>query len=389
MLNKIIISNINSIGECEIDFSKSKYKYLENNILDENVNPIAIYGHNGSGKTSLVKCIGSLLTLLTGDPDELSSFPVNIYNVDKCFFNKENNNISNLKSSLSLRFDINDKKYEYFISTLIGTGIVREYLRSENEYTFDRSVKKVNYLSNSFDIDNDEKNFPTLRKLFFDAENDLDIKNVYTYLSNFAYLDMPNKKYSIKSLRTKSINDLLVNKSNEVKEIIKGYNEFPVYSIKEKTNDIKKDTISMNLTKKYYLELESEGDVIDLPLELISSGMMNQSILLSTLLSIPKNGVFFVDELDLALHPSTIKSFLEVVKKRKIQLVFTSHNTNILQSLRPDQIYFAHWNKGFSSYSRLSDIYENIREINNIEKMYLSSVFDEGIKNDKKIFINR
>lgn len=49
--------------------------------------------------------------------------------------------------------------------------------------------------------------------------------------------------------------------------------------------------------------------------------------------------------------------------------------------MRPDQIYFANWKNCSSSYSRLSRIYPNIREINNIEKMYLSSLFDEAIKN--------
>ena len=51
--------------------------------------------------------------------------------------------------------------------------------------------------------------------------------------------------------------------------------------------------------------------------------------------------------------------------------------------MRPDQVYFAKWAKGFSNYYRLSKIYPNIREINNIEKMYLSSTFDEEMKEDE------
>ena len=116
---------------------------------------------------------------------------------------------------------------------------------------------------------------------------------------------------------------------------------------------------------------------------MISAGMKNQSLLLSIILSMPEHGVLFVDELEQALHPSAIKSFLKVVKEKNIQLVFSSHNTYILQLLRPDQVYFAKWDNGFSKYARLSKIYPNIREINNIEKMYLSSVFDEGINNAK------
>ena len=85
-------------------------------------------------------------------------------------------------------------------------------------------------------------------------------------------------------------------------------------------------------------------------------------------------------EIEDALHPLTIVDFLKVARERNIQLIFSSHNTYILQLLRPDQIFFANWKEGYSSYKRLSEIYPNIREINNIEKMYLSHLFDEDIK---------
>ena len=112
--------------------------------------------------------------------------------------------------------------------------------------------------------------------------------------------------------------------------------------------------------------------------------MKNQSALLSILVSMPEHSVLFVDELEQALHPSAIKSFLEVVKSKNIQLVFSSHNTFILQMLRPDQIYFSKWSEGFSAYYRLSKIYPNIREVNNIEKMYLSSIFDGAIEENEQ-----
>jgi hypothetical protein len=50
-----------------------------------------------------------------------------------------------------------------------------------------------------------------------------------------------------------------------------------------------------------------------------------------------------------------------------------------MQEFRPDQIYFSRWKNGDSYYCRLSNIYDNIREINNIEKMYLSNTFEEAI----------
>ena len=164
-----------------------------------------------------------------------------------------------------------------------------------------------------------------------------------------------------------------------MKEILKNYKEFPVYTIKKKVT-----LESANIpSSAFSLVVEGVNFKGELPFEMISAGMKNQSVLLSILLSMPENGVLFVDELEQALHPSAIASFLEVVKKKRIQLVFSSHNTYILQLLRPDQVYFAKWYNGFSKYSRLSKIYPNIREINNIEKMYLSSVFDESIDNAK------
>ena len=59
------------------------------------------------------------------------------------------------------------------------------------------------------------------------------------------------------------------------------------------------------------------------------------------------------------------------------------HNTFAMKELRPDQIYFASWSKGYSSYRRVSDIYPNIMEVNDIEKMYLSSTFDADEPNSE------
>ena len=54
MLEKIIIKNVNSIDFCEIDFKKDKYRFLEDNVRGSIINPVAIYRHNGSGKTSVI-----------------------------------------------------------------------------------------------------------------------------------------------------------------------------------------------------------------------------------------------------------------------------------------------------------------------------------------------
>jgi AAA15 family ATPase/GTPase len=83
MLKKITIKNISSIGECTIDFKKNKYAFLEENVLEDCVNPVAIYGHNGSGKTSLFRAIKGLILLLGYNVNALSPFPVNQFEFNK------------------------------------------------------------------------------------------------------------------------------------------------------------------------------------------------------------------------------------------------------------------------------------------------------------------
>ena len=383
MLNRLIIKNVYSISSCEIDFTKDKYKYLEDNINGDIVNPVAIYGHNGSGKSSILKAISQLIRLMVDPATILSPFVVNNFLFDKYTTSKKKD-ISNVTGSIELYFDLNNTNYNYFISTTSFDGIKFEYLKKDNDIVFERKEKNYIYNGKSQIADNSSPLVPTLRRLASSEINDETIQKVYSYISSFTVVNLPDMSSQHGFVTSKIFNninymDLLVNKADEVKEILKDYNEFPIYNISKQEM---KDPRMMNQTR-YFIEIEGDDFKGTLPFEFISEGMKNQSALLSILLSMPENSVLFIDEVEQALHPSAIRSFIEVIKKRNVQVFFSSHNTNILQILRPDQVYFANWSKGYSNYSRLSKIYPNIREINNIEKMYLSSLFNEGIKDVK------
>ncbi len=170
-----------------------------------------------------------------------------------------------------------------------------------------------------------------------------------------------------------SAKDVVVQRSNEVRNILASYNKFPVYDVVSKQ--------SKTGEKYYSARIMKDKESFSIPYDLMSSGMRNQSFLLSVLLGIPEHGVMIVDELEDALHPLAIIDFIHFALSRGIQIIFSSHNTNILAKLRPDNIVFANWKNGESSYKRLLDIYPNIREVNNIEKMYLNQTFDEVIAN--------
>lgn len=384
MLTRVQISNINAIDYCDVNFQKGKYKYLDNMVYqDKLVNPVAFYGSNGSGKSSFLEAILHLLRLMLFEPQKTSPFMVNRLNVQKQMEKLHstpespltetviNDSFDSITSFVKLFFEIDSKEYEYYIETSLKGCITKESLSVNSQSIFVRDIKSYRYQQKETSIA--ESLYPVLRKLAVDYQEDGDITTAFGFLSGMGYIDAESHNCYFKDIAERDYRDVMVEKSTMVKEILSQYQEFPTYDFVSKLNNDGK--------KEYRIELKLNEGSLSLPYQLMSSGMFNQSVLLSTLLSLPQNGVLFVDEIEDALHPITILDFIKVAQDKNIQLIFSSHNTYLLQKLRPDQIIFANWNNGYSTYKKLSDIYPNIREINNIEKMYFSNMFDEGIKN--------
>lgn len=389
MLTRVQISNINAIDYCDINFQKGKYKYLENMIYGEKlVNPIAFYGSNGSGKSSFMKAIFHVLRLMLCEPQKASPFVVNRFNVDKYITALAKTHAANSQAPLTkqeftdsldsitsfvrLFFEINSHEYVYHIETsYVSSCIIREYLLANKTHVFERSRDSYRYSQKEISIS--ESLYPTLRKLAADNHEDEHISAAFAFLSGMGYIDAVKHNSYFRDSVERDYRDIMVEKSSTVKSILSQYQEFPAYNFISRLSD--------DGRKEYRIEMETSNGSLSLPYHYMSSGMLNQSVLLSTLLSLPQNSVLFIDEIEDALHPITILDFIKVAKERDIQLIFSSHNTYLLQKLRPDQIIFANWKDGYSTYKKLSDIYPNIREINNIEKMYFSNMFDEEIKN--------
>lgn len=381
MLTRVQISNINAIDYCDINFQKGKYKYLDNMVYrDKLVNPIAFYGCNGSGKSSFLKAILALLNLMLLEPQKVSPFIVNRLNFRKQINKMQeplldgefDDSLDSTTSFVRLFFEVESDEYEYYIETWFIEGcITEEYLSVNGQSIFVRGVDWYRYNQKETNIV--ESLYPSLRKLAVDNDEDKYITTAFGFLSGMGYIDAVKHNCYFKDVVERDYRDIMVEKSEIVKDILSQYQEFPRYNFVSRLNDDGK--------KEYRIELKTDEGFISLPYQLMSSGMMSQSILLSTLLSLAPNSVLFIDEIEDALHPITILDFIKVAQDRNIQLIFSSHNTYLLQKMRPDQIIFANWNNGYSTYKKLSDIYPNIREINNIEKMYFSKMFDEDIKN--------
>lgn len=382
MIEKLRIKNVCSISEATMDFKKGKYEFLNENVLGDIVNPIAIYGHNGSGKSSFFSAINQFVALMSAPAGNLMPFVVNNFSFNDYQKNPTKENEGKIIGTIDFCFSLGKNHYEYSISTSRNSYISEEYLRKDQEIIFERHVDNYSFEGKKRAVAASSRLIATLRILASDEISNGTIQSVYAYLSSFTFANMirvaTGHFVTGKPLSNwGKMGDLMVEKSDEVKKYLKRNKDFPYYSVK-KENVL---TINPNgsALENYYIEMEDGDWRGTIPLALASDGMMSNTTLLSILLAVAKNSAIFIDELEVALHPSTIKAFLDVVREKKIQVIFSSHNTNILQDLRPDQVYFAKWSKGYSTIKRLSTIYPNIREVNNIEKMYMSRFFDEAI----------
>lgn len=101
-----------------------------------------------------------------------------------------------------------------------------------------------------------------------------------------------------------------------------------------------------------------------------------------------RHATLLADELGASLHPRLLDGLIRAVndaprKRMRSQLVFTTHETGLLESqdglppaLRRDQVYFTKKNaKGASELYSLAEFKDEARPVHNIRKRYLSGLY--------------
>ena len=87
--------------------------------------------------------------------------------------------------------------------------------------------------------------------------------------------------------------------------------------------------------------------------------------------------VIIIDDLDMNLHPLVLRKILEIINDTNSQLIFSSHNTSILNEflLRRDQIWFMEKDNEESRLTSLSDFKPKYEIDKNLDKSYLTGRF--------------
>lgn len=119
--------------------------------------------------------------------------------------------------------------------------------------------------------------------------------------------------------------------------------------------------------KTLFFKLEEESD-----------GTQKFFSLLGPFIDVLMNGyILFIDELEASLHPQLTKFLVNLFhnpaqNRNNAQLIFTTHDTNLLNLLRRDQVWFTEKNPKTGSTDLYSLLEFSPRKDQNIEKGYLA-----------------
>ncbi|MFA6013201.1 MAG: ATP-binding protein [Desulfobacteraceae bacterium] len=334
-------------------------------------------GPNASGKTNAIIALRVLLEMLF--KDELTK--LNNYN---CFFSHETD------IELGYDFTINNQTINYVIKYDFLKNVLSEKLTLDGKIILNRMGNNAESLiteNNTFDdLDND---ILLLRTIYFNTKfrgNDT-LKSWFEFLSNSAYVNPFKRHIFSPSKDTMSLNDYLDNNNvNDINCFLSEYNfrQQIEYDKKSSGNRVRMETDG----DSRYIFFKRDGIGEPIPYEWESLGNQNLLNVLPPFFHVINHGgMLLIDEFSSGFHNELeellVKYFFS--KSKSSQILFVTHSTNLLSTsiLRPDQIYSVDFNDTEGSViKRFSD--EKPREAQNLERMYVSGVFN-GLPNYEKI----
>lgn len=382
MLSKIIIKGFRSFkNETIIDFKRTNYTFLsDTNVADNGIlKGVMFVGANASGKSNIILAIKLLLDLLFVEREVNKG-------VLLCLFGEK------FEFSIDYCFEIEGKQISYKITNDVLNDILYEKLYIDESLVLER----MGLTAKSYIFDNKEtvytenelsKDTLALRTIYFNtrfAGNDTLIK-WFEFLQNSIYFNA-FERHAIQYGKEKmALSDYLKKYGTEkLNEFFTKYNfEHIVNYTSECEGNNYTFKISDNEKELFFMR-----NGINMPLPFDQESLGNRTLLNmlpSFLKALENKGMLLIDEFSSGFHNELEELLIKYFMKNSVQsqMIFVSHSTNILTTslLRPDQIYTVNFDGiNGSRVKRFSD--EQPRVAQNLEKMYLSGVF-EGLPNYK------
>ncbi|MBM5782355.1 MAG: ATP-binding protein [Pelagibacterales bacterium] len=440
MLLRFSCENFLSFGEGKnafqfVNLAVSKTKSLPSHYIDisaENsiLRGAIIYGANASGKSNFIKAIEFARNLI-----------LQLDNVEKAnLASRQNKFLKSKKSVFSFDFKVGEKIYEYGFA-ITTSEVVSEWLKSTNlngkreKTLFERTGQKINDDKEIAAIVKKQKggDFYKYAKKAVGAnqlflvrlKNDSvegEVKEIIGWFKKIAFVREVNPVAYFKEKELlKFANNILTKVDHQIEQvelkesdIIRKAEDIPAVPKEIAENVIghleefyktKKKAASVvigiqNKSSQLYLKINEEGEIrqseilirrknIDFLLEQESDGIRKIFDLIPMLFASDSRNsskqdaqsIFIVDEIERSLHPFVAKELIEMFfesgKKCETQLIFTTHDTNLLdlELMRKDEIWFSEKDENLNTHFTSLAEFKNIREDLVISRGYLQGRF--------------
>ncbi|MDN4167039.1 ATP-binding protein [Cytophagales bacterium LB-30] len=401
MILEIRLTNFYSIkDEVVLDLRAANIKTQKAKSLSDNtitfgdtevLKTAAIYGANASGKSNIIKAIRFCCSMI--------------------FSSHLNNNENTIFNFKTFKFKGFDKKPSSFIIRFISKGIEYEYgfsltiheIVTEELFYYPKG-RKVKVFTRDERLGKDKSevySFGSVIKKPLDVADNTSRKTLY--ISRASQMDREIGKEIFTFFNEKFIlgyvgfNGLSVerlfqeNKAQLLKALKIADSDIQEIKIrKEKVagKNINADLATQKLTVK---DIEQEHLLVttfhksnpEVPFDLHteeSDGTREMFFIMLTILDIIKHDkILLIDEIEQSLHNKIVEYIVSLFHaSSKAQLIFTTHNTHLLnlERFRKDQVFFVNKKPdGSSDLYSLFD-YKDFRDTMDLEKAYLQGRFD-------------
>ncbi|MFH0870327.1 MAG: AAA family ATPase [archaeon] len=393
MITNISVENFMSIREkitLSLEATTSK-KLLDNVIKIDNkknlLKSVAIYGANASGKSNILKAIFFMWEMIT----KSHTYTVDT-KINRIPF-KLDSDSEKRPSVFEINFIHEGITYKYGFSCT-NTKIVDEYLfhspkgrlalifrrKNTKNYTFNKdkpkqkSIKKQTLDNTLFLSRATQLGYEQTKKIyeFFLSNVVLNYAPSWSDYTIVKMYETPQLKKQILTILQKAdfggITDIKINKEKR-----KG-TEVKIEKDAVSRRDIENDFYDIKFSHK---KIDSSMTSVELNFNEESLGTQRTLSLLGPIIDILEKGkTLFMDELDASLHPEITKLIVKLFNNKKnknAQLIFTTHNTNMLDNelFRKDQIIIVSKEPNQSTeLAYFSDF--NLRQETDFERAYLN-----------------
>lgn len=430
MFTKLVLDNFKSFNKIIFDMTEK---------INKARNLIAIYGENGSGKSSLIEAFGIL---------RMSLETVNYSNeVNKFNALVEQEESKVLESKLGLSEYIKMSQFSKLKRLIDDTKTIKTKGNLKFEYSFllnesDRGIytlifdsssvliqEKLDYtinqrIGNIFTIEKDESDVIIThlnRKTFLslDVRKEIEVRNKklwgnHSFLAIFnamnkelnskylkeninrRFIDVLNfflgisvstEKYStvskasclLSEFVSGTINETDIQKIDKTEELL--YKFFSSLYVDIKDVFYKKDIDDGKIKYRLHVKKNIYGNIVDVPFNLESKGTKKLLEILPFLLGVVEGNVCFIDEIDDGIHDILMNHLVDnLAADIAGQLVFTTHDTLMLKELSPQSVYFITIDyDGNKKIQNIKD-YDNkkLSQNNSFHNQYLKGAF-EGV----------